>query len=193
MTNFVLPKDSDEEENPPETKPHSSWVHKQNLFRGRGKRTQNRYDPTCRNPLYAGAESVSFWELKSLIAHCHPTIAVFAQKICDGESINYSSDPMQDFSLSHFLDRFVFKNPKNLNRERQLPQDVIMGKRRLQQQFPAAVNMEMLLSMEEHQVPVEEKFLYRYCFFLHVSSIVLKLNFSSTSIQLAIKASDRKN
>ncbi|CAG0895017.1 unnamed protein product [Darwinula stevensoni] len=176
-------QDSDEEEKSPETKPHSSWVHKQNLLIGRGKRTQNRYDPTCRNPLYAGAESVSFWELKSLTAHCHPTIAVFAQKICDGESINYSSDPMQDFSLSHFLDRFVFKNPKNLNREHQLPQDMIMGKRRLQQQFPAAVNMEMLLSMEEHQVPVEEKFLYRYYILCMFSCNGVEVKAIKTSIR----------
>lgn len=29
-----------------------------------------------------------------------------------GESINYSGDPLEDFTLVRFLDRFAYRNPK---------------------------------------------------------------------------------
>ena len=32
--------------------------------------------------------------------------------IFQGELVKYTSDPLQDFTLIRFLDRFVFKNPK---------------------------------------------------------------------------------
>ena len=31
-----------------------------------------------------------------------------------GESLSYSGDPLQDFTLIRFLDRFVYKNPKKV-------------------------------------------------------------------------------
>ena len=37
--------------------------------------------------------------------------AVFV--IFQGEKVSYSGDPLQDFTLIRFLDRFVYKNPKN--------------------------------------------------------------------------------
>ncbi|MEQ2171927.1 hypothetical protein GOODEAATRI_015661, partial [Goodea atripinnis] len=38
-----------------------------------------------------------------------------------GESIQYSGDPLQDFTLIRFLDRFVFRNPKQLKGKRRNP------------------------------------------------------------------------
>lgn len=35
-----------------------------------------------------------------------------------GDSIQYSGDPLQDFTLIRFLDRFVFRNPKQLKEKR---------------------------------------------------------------------------
>lgn len=35
-----------------------------------------------------------------------------------GDFIQYSGDPLQDFTLIRFLDRFVFRNPKQLKGER---------------------------------------------------------------------------
>ena len=32
--------------------------------------------------------------------------------LAQSESISYSSDPLEDFTLIKFLDRFVYKNPK---------------------------------------------------------------------------------
>ena len=39
-------------------------------------------------------------------------MALFATTVMEGSGIEYSGDPLQDFTLSRFLDRFVFRNPK---------------------------------------------------------------------------------
>lgn len=66
------------------------------------------YDPTKREPLYAGAERVGLWELRELASHYHPTVAKFAQEILAGKEVRYDSDPILDFAFSAFLDRFVY-------------------------------------------------------------------------------------
>ena len=32
--------------------------------------------------------------------------------LCQGQNISYPGDPLQDFTLIRFLDRFVYRNPK---------------------------------------------------------------------------------
>lgn len=34
------------------------------------------------------------------------------------EPVEYTGDPMEDFTLIHFLDRFVYKNPKKIKDEK---------------------------------------------------------------------------
>ncbi|OWK61851.1 CCAAT/enhancer-binding protein zeta [Lonchura striata] len=87
----------------------ASWVHNLNM---RGRKSEASYDPMHRSPLYCGAESTSLWELKKLSEHFHPSVALFAKTILKGNHIQYSGDPLQDFTLMRFLDRFVYRNPK---------------------------------------------------------------------------------
>ncbi|OUC42572.1 CBF/Mak21 family protein [Trichinella nativa] len=70
------------------------------------------YNIAGREPLHANADRESLVELLLLRNHYHPTVAVFAENLLKGNHINYSGNPLDDFSLMHFLDRFVFKNPK---------------------------------------------------------------------------------
>jgi len=42
-------------------------------------------------------------------------VALFAQTVMEGAAVEYSGDPLQDFTLSRFLDRFVFRNPKQIS------------------------------------------------------------------------------
>ena len=42
-------------------------------------------------------------------------MALFANTIVEGAPIKYTGDPLQDFTLSRFLDRFVFRNPKQVS------------------------------------------------------------------------------
>ncbi|MGH0126400.1 UNVERIFIED_CONTAM: hypothetical protein FKN15_030264 [Acipenser sinensis] len=90
-------------------KPAASWVHHKNLKNGKNVGV---YDPMHRNPLYCGADSTSLWELKKLSEHFHPSVALFARTVLQGDFIQYTGDPLQDFTLMRFLDRFVYRNPK---------------------------------------------------------------------------------
>lgn len=79
------------------------------------------YDPIKREPLYAKAELSHGWEILSFIKHFHPTVALYASILYDGKyistpegkaGVNY--DPLQNHTLSRFLDKFVLKNPKTV-------------------------------------------------------------------------------
>uniref|UniRef100_A0A3Q2QMW9 CCAAT enhancer binding protein zeta n=1 Tax=Fundulus heteroclitus TaxID=8078 RepID=A0A3Q2QMW9_FUNHE len=139
----------------PETRPAASWVHHQNL-----EGSCQNYDPLHRNPLFCGADRSTLWELHRLALHFHPSVSLFAKTILQGESIQYSGDPLQDFTLIRFLDRFVFRNPKQLKGKQNTDSAALRPKQR----FPASslpVNGAEFLSKEESQIPVEDVFFYR--------------------------------
>lgn len=48
-----------------------------------------------------------------LTQHYHPTVALYAQQLIDGRPLTGSADLSLN-TLSHFLDRFVYKNPKKV-------------------------------------------------------------------------------
>ncbi|KAA8582924.1 hypothetical protein FQN60_015470 [Etheostoma spectabile] len=118
-------------------KPTASWVHHQNL---EGGKSVHSYDPLHRNPLFCGADHSTLWELQRLAVHYHPSVSLFATTILQGGSIQYSGDPLQDFTLIRFLDRF----PKHSSL------------------VSIPVNCEEFLSKEESQVAVDEIFFHRF-------------------------------
>lgn len=83
----------------------ASWVPFDNL---KGSKQLKTYNSFSRNPLFSGAENTSLWELRKLSEHFHPSVALFAKTILEGKFILYSGDPLQDFILIRFLDRFVY-------------------------------------------------------------------------------------
>ncbi|KAK6297255.1 hypothetical protein J4Q44_G00318380 [Coregonus suidteri] len=139
----------------------SSWVHHQNIEGGKSMET---YDPLHRNPLFCGADHTTLWELQRLSAHFHPSVSLFAKTILQGEFINYTGDPLQDFTLSKFLDRFVFRNPKQLKGKQNTDTTVMKPKQKLAMNniHNLPVNCEEFLSNEESQIPVDEVFFYRF-------------------------------
>ena len=65
----------------------SSWVHR-NLQKNHVHASKaSTYSAVERNPLYAGAEKTNNWELSTLTLHYHPSAALFAKTIVDGESV----------------------------------------------------------------------------------------------------------
>jgi ribosome biogenesis protein MAK21 len=54
-----------------------------------------------------------FWEVALLAHHFHPSISKFANDIGD---IEYGGDPLLDFGLAPFLDKFAYRNPKSRDR-----------------------------------------------------------------------------
>uniref|UniRef100_A0A8C5NX47 CCAAT/enhancer-binding protein zeta n=1 Tax=Jaculus jaculus TaxID=51337 RepID=A0A8C5NX47_JACJA len=139
----------------------ASWVHLENL---KGGKQLHIYDPFSRNPLFCGAENTSFWELQKLSKHFHPSVALFAKTILEGNYIQYSGDPLQDFTLMRFLDRFVYRNPKPHKGKENTDSVVMQPKRKhfTKNVRNLAVNSKEFLAKEESQIPVDEVFFHRY-------------------------------
>ncbi|KAH8104675.1 CBF-domain-containing protein [Cristinia sonorae] len=69
------------------------------------------YDPRKRDPQYAHASGSPLYELIPLTYHYHPSVSLHARQLLSSIPITASAD-LSINTLSHFLDRFVFKNPK---------------------------------------------------------------------------------
>ncbi|XP_032661057.1 CCAAT/enhancer-binding protein zeta isoform X3 [Chelonoidis abingdonii] len=144
-----------------DTNSAASWVHHQNM--GGGKNS-SCYDPLHRNPLFCGADSTSLWELKKLSEHFHPSVALFAKTILEGDYIQYAGDPLQDFTLMRFLDRFVYRNPK-LHKGKENTSSVVMQPKKKQLMNDVrslAVNSKEFLAQDESKIPVDEVFFHRF-------------------------------
>src|SRR5579859_4065950 len=71
----------------------------------------SEYDPRKRDPLYANAENSSLWELSPLLTHFHPTVQLYAQNLIHAQP-NTAKPDLALHTVKHFLDRFVYRNPK---------------------------------------------------------------------------------
>ncbi|KAF8311673.1 CBF/Mak21 family-domain-containing protein [Cantharellus anzutake] len=69
------------------------------------------YDPKKGNPASAHAETTCLWELIPLVYHYHPSVSLHAKQILASIPVTTSPDLALN-TLSHFLDRFVYKKPK---------------------------------------------------------------------------------
>lgn len=74
------------------------------------------YDPFKREPKYANAEHCLMFELSALAMHAHPTVRLWAKSVIDNKPLNYSGDPILDFSIANFLDRISYKEPKSVEK-----------------------------------------------------------------------------
>ncbi|KAG7586794.1 CCAAT-binding factor [Arabidopsis thaliana x Arabidopsis arenosa] len=70
------------------------------------------YDPRHREPSYCNADRASWWELVVLSKHAHPSVATMAGTLLSGTNIVYNGNPLNDLSLTAFLDKFMEKKPK---------------------------------------------------------------------------------
>ncbi|XP_067681734.1 CCAAT/enhancer-binding protein zeta-like [Haliotis asinina] len=133
----------------------SSWVHRRNK---QDKMTLGTYDPFHRNPVYCGADQACVWELEKLANHFHPSVALFAKTLLQKSPIVYTSDPLQDFTLIKFLNRFVYKNPKKLEA---VSKSVMSAKQSVpKNQVP--VTSDSFIDRDENSIPEDEKYLYKY-------------------------------
>jgi len=77
---------------------------------------ENEYDASKREPQFTHADTLPLYELSFFTKHYHPTIKTFAEHILlnyNKSAIDYPSDPIIDFSLVNFLDKFILKNPES--------------------------------------------------------------------------------
>eukprot|EP00105_Crassostrea_gigas_P005739 XP_011419440.1 PREDICTED: CCAAT/enhancer-binding protein zeta [Crassostrea gigas] len=157
--------DSEDEGKGANPKSKSSWVHKN--LKNSGFTKTSDYDPQHRNPLYCRADAECIWELQKLSQHFHPTVSLFASNLLKGEAVRYSGDPLQDFTIIRFLDRFVYKNPKKpqtfTDMQGTLSRSKFTSKTsRLKGVKKVAVTSEDYLERAESNLPADELFYHRY-------------------------------
>ncbi|XP_076753949.1 nucleolar complex protein 1 [Xylocopa sonorina] len=126
---------------------------------------QKKYDPFCRNPLYAGISKDLNTELIALFKHYHPSVTLFASTILEGRPVEYTGDPLEDLSLMRFLDRYVFKNPKKLEDKKvQKKNDPLAQRTGYTPKGIKCIPVDSpaYLNQREEHIPVDELYLYRY-------------------------------
>jgi ribosome biogenesis protein MAK21 len=96
------------------------------------------------------------YELTLLGAHYHPTVAKWAKALLQKQNVEYTGDPLLDFSLINFLDRFNYQQPKP-----KLVQRLKTHKIR-RSLVEAAVNSKDFLLLQEDQVREEERFFHHF-------------------------------
>ncbi|EEQ85006.1 hypothetical protein RJZ56_007198 [Blastomyces dermatitidis] len=75
------------------------------------KKNENRYDPRKRDPEHSNADRSCLWELLPYVSHFHPSVSVNASHLLHHEPMSGKPD-LSIHTLTHFLDRFVYRNPK---------------------------------------------------------------------------------
>jgi ribosome biogenesis protein MAK21 len=73
---------------------------------------RNAYNGRKREPEFANAEKSCIWDLIPLLAHFHPSVSLFAERVLEGEAMDAKPDPTT-FTLIHFLDRFIYRNARS--------------------------------------------------------------------------------
>jgi ribosome biogenesis protein MAK21 len=77
------------------------------------KKFEYFYNPKEIRPQEAGADTTCFWELSLMKQFYHPSVVKFSDLIMqNAKKLNYDGNPLQDFSLTSFLDKFNYKTPK---------------------------------------------------------------------------------
>ncbi|KAI0031095.1 CBF-domain-containing protein [Vararia minispora EC-137] len=131
------------------------------------KSESDAYDPRKRDPQHARASSSPLWELTPLLHHAHPTVSLLARQLLIRQPLTSSPD-LSLHTLMHFLDRFVYKNPKKLKPKGSSAMQPVSasegdGVRKLKgdlQEKP--VNEESWWKRSEANVPVDQLFFHRY-------------------------------
>uniref|UniRef100_A0A914CU94 CCAAT-binding factor domain-containing protein n=1 Tax=Acrobeloides nanus TaxID=290746 RepID=A0A914CU94_9BILA len=131
------------------------WVHR-NAKKAQKSQPNNR--AMARNPLFCTNASLEP-ELHLLSKHYHPSVAVFAQNILSGTSINYSGDPLIDFTTMRFLDRFSFKNPKVNDTKSHDPFNKNYTPQGVKKLAPTS---QEYVSKRIEEIPIDERYLHRF-------------------------------
>ncbi|XP_055538744.1 CCAAT/enhancer-binding protein zeta [Wyeomyia smithii] len=131
-------------------------------------RQVTEYDPFHRASEYAGARYTLKYELNRYLEYFHPTVQNFAQSIINGTALTYYGDPLRDFSLGHFLDRFAFKNPKKPKTEvdedgKEVPRKRPLGvAQRKGDYVPSGSRGLPVHSLTSQQCTEDERYIFRF-------------------------------
>lgn len=76
----------------------------------------SKYDPRKRDPKFANADQSALWEIDFFLRHYHPTVQLYADSMLESKKI--AKPDLGLFTLGHFLNRFVYKKPKQKSASR---------------------------------------------------------------------------
>ncbi|KAF9689828.1 hypothetical protein SADUNF_Sadunf01G0133100 [Salix dunnii] len=151
----LLMKDSSKE--PQESQPKSDHNGNQPQINSSGSSLPGGYDPRHREPSYCNADHASWWELMVLASHAHPSVATMAGTLLSGANIVYNGNPLNDLSLTAFLDKFMEKKPK---------QTAWHGGSQIEPAKKLDMNMHLIgpeiLSLAEVDVPPEDLVFHKF-------------------------------
>ncbi|KAI9483678.1 MAG: CBF/Mak21 family-domain-containing protein [Benjaminiella poitrasii] len=134
--------------------------------------SKSQYDGRKRDPRFSNAEKSCLWELIPFKNHYHPSVAKYTEQLFAGELIKNQPD-LHDFTLMHFLDKFVYRNAKKtVTTKGQSIMQPLSGSRRDggivftrgsgMKDANAAVNTEKFMSLKEEDVNADEVFFHKY-------------------------------
>ncbi|GAB1212678.1 hypothetical protein ATERTT37_001824 [Aspergillus terreus] len=75
------------------------------------RKPSNGYDPRKRDPEHSNADRTCLWELLPYLSHFHPSVSVNAANLLEHKPMSGKPD-LTLHTLTHFLDRFVYRTPK---------------------------------------------------------------------------------
>jgi ribosome biogenesis protein MAK21 len=130
----------------------------------------NSYDGRKRDPEHSRAEYSCLWELLPFLAHYHPSVAVGADHFLRHAKLPGKPD-LNLHTLIHFLDRFVYRNPKAPSQKLRgssimqplaasEPNGLLSVTPAGQQRVP--VNTENFKAQKEENVAAEDVFFHKY-------------------------------
>ncbi|TDH66527.1 hypothetical protein CCR75_005790 [Bremia lactucae] len=121
---------------------------------------REEYDALKRNPLFAGAETACAWELQLLLRHYHPSVVSFARQLVDNKDtgIQYAGDPLVDFTMHAFFEKFVNKKPRRKDGKKSNDR---IGAKAKNWTF-APINTEAVLQANEANVDASDQFFYKF-------------------------------
>lgn len=125
-------------------------------------------DPTKREPMAAlvrdlkegptrdnTVQHAALWEASLMAHHCHPSVAKFSNTLGD---ISYAGDPLRDFALAPFLDKFAYRNPKTAKQTREGVS--VVARRSAIEESSLPVNDPSFLEKED--ITEQEEFFHKF-------------------------------
>ncbi|KAL1838653.1 hypothetical protein VTJ49DRAFT_2432 [Mycothermus thermophilus] len=129
------------------------------------------YDGRKRDPEHSNAHRSCVWELAPFLAHYHPSVCLYADNLLSRQRKMPKPD-LASHTLMHFLDRFVYRNPKTEASKRggSIMQPVLApgsmsnlaaSAKGVAKQQPT-VNSSSFWNLAADQVPAEDVFFHEY-------------------------------
>lgn len=134
------------------------------------KKQTNVYDPRKRDPEHSNADRSCLWELLPFTSHFHPSVSLNAANLLEHNPMSGKPD-LTLHTLTHFLDRFVYRTPKAsaVSRGASIMQPLAGGEavdrlveagKKAQNQLP--LNTEAFWKKKADDVAAEDVFFHEY-------------------------------